>query len=241
VTASLAAFDELDRKTVIVVLDSEQPQGWVYRDVSPAVRGAFRSEGMGNTIPKVVVSSPDQLDIWGKLDYREMFDDDNFDDLEDAVRAILEGEGKPIETGVYWWSLQSKDGYYSGRFVDFDEESDKVVLQKPDEARRYRVAMSRLAPGSIAYGKALARREAERVAQEHIEEARAAITHEEWQSADGRTIRAKFLSLEGGELTIEMKDSGREYSLPLERLSEASRERAREIAASLVPPSEPGE
>jgi len=223
VTASLAAFDELDRKTVIVVLDSEQPQGWVYRDVSPAVRGAFRSEGMGNTIPKVVVSSPDQLDIWGKLDYREMFDDDNFDDLEDAVRAILEGEGKPIETGVYWWSLQSKDGYYSGRFVDFDEESDKV------------------APGSIAYGKALARREAERVAQEHIEEARAAITHEEWQSADGRTIRAKFLSLEGGELTIEMKDSGREYSLPLERLSEASRERAREIAASLVPPSEPGE
>ena len=51
------------------------------------------------------------------------------------------------------------------------------------------------------------------------------IDHE-WTSADGRPLSAKFISLVGDQLTIAMNNGAKEFTLPLSKFSEESKDLA---------------
>ncbi len=55
----------------------------------------------------------------------------------------------------------------------------------------------------------------------------------EWTAADGRKLLAEFVSLEDGQVTIKRRVDGREFKLPLEKLSEADQAWATEKGAAL--------
>ncbi len=51
-----------------------------------------------------------------------------------------------------------------------------------------------------------------------------AVSAREWTSADGRKLQADFVSLSGDTVTLRRASDGREFTLTLDRLSEADRE-----------------
>ena len=52
-----------------------------------------------------------------------------------------------------------------------------------------------------------------------------------WTSTEGKTIKAGFVRLEGGNVVLRMPANGQEASVALTRLSEASQKLARDCAA----------
>ncbi|SVE19172.1 uncharacterized protein METZ01_LOCUS472026, partial [marine metagenome] len=56
---------------------------------------------------------------------------------------------------------------------------------------------------------------------------------QEWEDANGKAIRARFIKLEGETLTIEM--NGQNFDLPLARLSPDSQALARQLAGNVKP------
>jgi len=54
------------------------------------------------------------------------------------------------------------------------------------------------------------------------------IDHE-WTSADGRPLSAKFISLVGDQLTIAMNNGAKEFTLPLNKFSQESKDLANEL------------
>ena len=54
------------------------------------------------------------------------------------------------------------------------------------------------------------------------------IDHE-WTSADGRPLSAKFISLVGDQLTIAMNNGAKEFTLPLSKFSQESKDLANEL------------
>lgn len=61
-------------------------------------------------------------------------------------------------------------------------------------------------------------------------EAPQAVKMETWTNTDGKTIQAILLRMEGEKVIFKMK-SGKEVSYPLEKLSEASQEKVKEVLA----------
>ena len=57
-----------------------------------------------------------------------------------------------------------------------------------------------------------------------------------WTSADGRAIQGEFVKLAGDTLTI--RNDGKEFKIPMAKLSLASREQARKLAVDAPPPAE---
>ena len=53
----------------------------------------------------------------------------------------------------------------------------------------------------------------------------------EWKSVDGRTLYAKFSSIDGTDLNILMSGGRIEQTIPLSRLSDASVEQAKKLQA----------
>ena len=51
---------------------------------------------------------------------------------------------------------------------------------------------------------------------------------ESWTANNGKTIHARFISLNGDQITLEMAH-GKSYTMPLERLNEANQERAKAL------------
>lgn len=50
--------------------------------------------------------------------------------------------------------------------------------------------------------------------------------HEAWTSSNGKTLQAKFVSLDNNMVTLEMAD-GKSHTIPMERLDPTSQEKAR--------------
>ncbi|MEM7517182.1 MAG: hypothetical protein AAF368_09700, partial [Planctomycetota bacterium] len=137
--------------------------------------------------------------------------------------------------GDHKWSLKGKGSYYPGEYYAFNEEKNVVVLRNAEGKDERRVAVSKLAAGAVTYLDAIRVQAADEAADKHVAEVMSNLTYEDWESSNGVVIRAKFISFDGDQVSIEKEGTAQTFDLPLGRLSESSQARAREIAASLVP------
>lgn len=223
--ATELAFEKLKAHSVIVFINSELTNPWDH--VSPMVVTGLSEPQVGHNIPKAVVTSPDMSEIWFQMGYTKLKNEDSYRDARKQVNAILKGEEEPespADRAIYW-PLKGKDLHYTGSFVGLDE-SGKLRLKMQKDGKLATIPLDRLTPQSAVFARMLAGKEG----NSDSEPASADEPElESWTGSNGKTLQARFIRLVDDKVTLEMED-GKTYTLPLDRLAESSRERARELA-----------
>ena len=113
--------------------------------------------------------------------------------------------------------------HYRGRFVEVKEGRLHVESEKFGKGS---LPLGELSPGSLAFAKQLAGMKAKPEPEEPVGQ-----KVESWTSSDGKVVKARFVSLKGGELTVETA-SGKSYTFPLGRLDKNSQAKAKQLAGN---------
>ena len=147
---------------------------------------------------------------------------DTYRNLKKTVRAKLavwKPGGKPSADELIW--VRADGRHYRGRFIEVKEGRLHVESEKFGKGS---LALEELSPGSLAFVKQLAgvRANPKREQSERVIQA--------WTSSDGKVLRARFVRLEDGELTVETA-AGNPYTFPLKRLDRESQAKAKRLAA----------
>ncbi len=200
-----------------------------HSEAPPPVLAAFKTKKMGNVIPKAVVAAPDMSRAWYLLNHDELGESKSYREAKRAVRDIQSGEAQPPEPEageMLEWGVKGKNGFYTGSYQGVTDK-DEVLLKNP-KGDTFPIALEKLGTGSVNYARSLSGKDAPAPAETETA-APVAPALESWESADGKKIEAKFLSLKDDKVSLENAD-GKVFSFPLVRLSEASQARARELA-----------
>lgn len=219
--ASTSAMDEVSRHSVVVLLRTGEK--WNLKLSPPLVR-ALGTEVTGKIIPRLAVASPDLGSVWATMTYDEIKGGRKFRDLRGTVNDIATGRvSAPEADSVQRWTLT--DGrFYQGTFVRL--EGERLVLKIRDSGNEVDLPLTDYAPGTIAYAKTVASREAGSTSAESAGNKEAI---HEWTSAEGKVLKATFVSLDGTTLTLR-NERAEPVRLDLDRLNEASIALARSLA-----------
>lgn len=183
--------------------------------------GVLNASSMGNTIPKAVVTSADQLTYMASMPYKRMSDSKAFREVNKGIKEALAGKKveKPKDA-EYNWMISGVSRFYKGDFVEVKD--DKFLMIKPAKGKAIKVPLAKLSTGAQAYARLRAGAGAAPAAEEP--------GMESWESAKGgKTIEASFVSLSGGKITLK-KQGGKIVTFNLSLLSDQSRQRAKELA-----------
>lgn len=222
--SSLEAFKQLKKHAVVVYVNTKKLEA--RESLSPVVMGALHAESMGNIIPKAVVTSPDQRTYMTSIAYKSMKEKKTFRDANKQVKAALAGNSIEMpKDAIMSWSLSGKNGFHKGEFVKLQD--DKTLIIKSPERGDYAIPMEKLSKGAQAYARLLAGGGKEEAATSTTSDDQHAL--ESWTNASGKQIQAKFLALENGKISLEMKN-GKVVAFDLTKLSKDSQQRARELA-----------
>lgn len=190
--------------------------------MSPVTAGALYAKSMGNIIPKVVVTSSDQMTYMASISYKKM-NEKSFRAANAQVKAGLAGESAPtLEDAYECWLIASNGRYHTGEFTELKD--DKLILKSP-QGKNIKIRMSKLTAGAQEYARLRAGSgsEEESVTTEEPEV-------EAWGSSKGgKSMRATFISLDGEMITLK-KEGGKTITFKLSLLSEESQQRAKELA-----------
>lgn len=219
--ASSAAFKELKDHSVVVFMYSKGMGLWA--SVSPMVATGLNEPKMGDFIPKAVITSPDMSEIWGQMTYPDLKEAKKYREMKKRVVAICEGESEPERNPdrVLYWSSKGGDRYYVGSFQKVDDKG-KLVL-KSKEGKTMKVGFHLLSTNAAQFAKRLAGQ-----GEKSAPAVEATLDYEDWTGSNGKVIKAKFVKLVDDKVTLEM-ESGKNYTLPLDRLTKASQNRAKEL------------
>lgn len=222
VAATSATFTNLKRHSVIVHIPSNE--GDRFELVYPTVSSGFNAPGMSNTIPKVIITSPDMMTVWKILDYPDLQKDRTFSDVSKTITAICAGTATPelAKDAVLYWYLPSSSRKYIGSFEKIDDKG-RVVLKLSGGFQAF--TEKELCAGAINYARNLAGKTSEN--SDSVEAI--AFKEEKWTSSDGKTLVATFVSLIDGKITLR-KTTGKDSTFSIKRLSQESRKRAEELA-----------
>ena len=222
VAATEKAFKELKSHSVVVYLGTGEAKSW--QAVGPLVMTGLQTKAMGNIIPKVAVTSPDMGQLWAQISYKDMGNDRTFRDTRKKVDAIQEGEAEPPDPKemVIYWPLKGTDRRYAGRFRGLQGD-DKLMLELEGENRVSHIPLNRFTEESVAFARLLAGSKAgQEIAAGSPEKE---PEYEEWTGSNGKVLRARFMGISGGSVTLQTED-GKSYTLPLDRLDKESQVKA---------------
>ncbi len=174
---------------------------------------------MGSTIPKIVATSPDNNKIWGRLKYKSI-DERSLKKLRKNLSAYTSGKMEPEEFSFpLHWSVREKPGSsWKGDFISFDEAH---LMIKDPKGKTVKLKKERVGKVALAYAEKMSKGSAP---TEGFQE-------ERWTSSGGKEIKATFQSLKEGQITL-LLPNGKVSSFPVSRLSEASQNRAHELAGN---------
>ena len=141
------------------------------------------------------------------------------------------------ETLHPWTDIQGRT--LQACFISFDAAAQTVTIKWNGQV--FPLPLNTLAPQSQALAKQLgAPPVAAQAPSSPFDEIVAAVPAQalgpealdidhEWTSADGRPLSAKFISLVGDQLTIAMNNGAKEFTLPLNKFSQESKDLANEL------------
>lgn len=211
------AFNTFKRKAVTVILESKKKD--YDNQISPLISGALRDPKLGNTIPILAASSPNEDAIWGQLSYAKIKSSKDLKGMVKELTAIQKGEKEPAEDIkiTLQWGVKDKPGYaYRGDFVKVEDDK----LHVSEKGKTHAIPFDKLSSSAVAYAKKLA----------GIEKAEAAKPKEEdWTNSAGKTIVATFVALKGEKITLKLAN-GKETTFALNLLSEDSIKKAKGYA-----------
>jgi hypothetical protein len=187
----------------------------------------FSEDHMGNTIPKAVITSPDMSEIWLQMSYAKLRTESSYRDAKKQVDAILKGGPKPEsppDRHIYW-PLKGKESFYIGSFAGLDDKGN-LRLKMLKGGKVSSIPLDRLSAPCATLARTLA---GGKPAAGPQSAANQTPVLESWTGSNGKTLQARFVSLADDKVTLEMED-GKTHTLPLDRLAESSRNRAKELA-----------
>lgn len=201
-------------------------------ELSPPVLSALHAKKMGNTIPKAVIASPDLTQAWGLLNHDELGDSKSYREAKRAVKDIMSGKAEAPaseDPEMMHWGIKGKSSFYKGVFKGVTDK-DEVTL-KTDMGSTINLPLDQLGGGAASYARNLAGKSkpAEESGTPPVTPEVPVLAIEDWESADGKVIEAKFEAIEGDRIAL-VDAAGKRFVFPLTRLSEESQTRARELA-----------
>jgi hypothetical protein len=215
----LEAFKRLKRTSVVVYINTKEVSD--RQHLSPVVMGGLNALSMGRIIPRVVVSSPDQLKLYSAMSYEQTKNDKEFRRVDKEAREALKGGAQAgPKDAEDCWMLKGASSFYRGSFQSLKD--DKLTI-KDSKNKGIKLSLDRLSPGAQAYARAMAGSgtTGDKEVKSH--------PLEPWHSAKGgKAIHAKFVSLKGDKITLE-KTGGKRVTFSLALLSDKSRQRAKEL------------
>jgi len=218
----------------MVYINSKNPSSREH--LSPLVIGSLDHTKMGKTIPKAVLCSPDQTQIYTKMSYKQLDVTSEYSKASKLVKAALKGDvPAPDPTTVPAWNLKNVNAYFQGEFIELTK--DNVLVCKGMNGGNRKENLNKFSAGTIAYAKFLQQQKSgeqeEAVTDdENVNpEKTPSFTLESWESAKGgKVIKGTFVSLKGDKISIT-KENGKTSTFALKLLSEKSQKRARELAS----------
>jgi len=192
------------------------------------VTGSLNHPKMGRIIPKAVITSPDQTVVYAKMSYKQLQSSSSYSITSKKVKAALAGNTPQADPSMTpMWNLKNSGRHYTGTFIELKGD-ETLVLKMKESGKNSNIAMSQLSSGSQAYAKML-----EKIRSGATDDAEKSTnsehTVETWESSKGgKTIRATFISLEDGKITLK-KESNKTISFAIDLLSEKSQKRAQEL------------
>lgn len=219
---TMETIKKFDSHSVVVFIDQIDPAKW--HQVSPVVPTALYDPKLGNIIPRAVITSPEMLQVIAVLSEDDMEKNSNYSEAKKSVSNFLNGVATPrVEKNLsYRWPTTS-NGFYVGTFEGIKEEKSLVLgMNGATGGVSVEIPFTHLSKPSADFAKLLAGSNpspTESKVESHT-------AQEAWTSSNGKTLQAKFVSLENNMITLEMAD-GKSHTLPMDRLDPASQEKAR--------------
>ena len=212
---------------MIVYINHGDKKRW--EQISPPVFGAFYGENMGIIYPKAVVTSTDQVHVFANMNHKQLEENSEYRKVSKITKAALQGnlpEPKPVFDLM--WPVKGSEGGLMGTFVKL-VDNKKLILKIKGKERGNK--LEEFGEGAQKYAKYLAGSEgAAPSAEEDTKENNDTEVVETWESSkDNKTIQASFVSLEGNTITLKL-ESGKAVTFSMDKLSEKSQSRARELS-----------
>ncbi len=179
--------------------------------------------------PQVIVTSPDGNTILGSLAGSAAGKSGNYKVITDAVDSFLEGGEAPKQPTIFKWYVNESGFYKTTEMHGLTK--DGVIIKTGKKPKILKFAD--IQPGGVKFAKRYIGALEEIKFGKQLKELRAGFTFPEsetWTSSAGKAIDAKFVSLLGETLNLEVNKAGyarKKFSFTLDKLDEASQANAK--------------
>jgi len=206
-----------------------------YKHASPLVASQFKVSSKNTLLtPQVIVVSEDGLNLIGSIAGPAATEKKNYKSLTTAVDSYFEDGTLMTQPRLLKFYTSST----SYRNVDFVGVTDNSVIIK-GKKKNAQLPFEKIQPGSVKFAKRYAAHEATIRLEKKLTGLQESFSYpaaEEWISSAGKTVTAEYVSLENDTLNLVIKKKGytdKSFKLGLEKLDEASQEKARKWKTQL--------
>ena len=228
-------FTAFAKTSVVLFLESDNKPP---AELPPPLLTWMVSIAGHEVLPRMVVAAPGATEVWYHQDATDLAD------LSKARRVYKEGADQvavklaawikappataaptpPGEAKLVW--LRAGEGAVVGKFVKVADGKLHLIQENGSPGK---IGLDELAPASAEYARQLeAATSAPAVAPVQP------LGPEKWTNQQGKAIEATFVALKDDRLTLRLA-TGKESTVALSSLAEASRKRAQELAAQAKP------
>lgn len=186
---------------------------------------------MGNYIPKAVLTSPNNTEIWGDIAYRQI-NKKSLKALAKSVKKIANGELEPESfTELFFPNKNGKLGFgWTGtpKFIKDNriflkkEDGSNISIGKSSVFDHSWQAAKRMIGSNQPAAASKPKQNTIRLEQES--------NFTSWRNKEGKTISAKFLKLKENELTLH-HSNGKIFTISLNNLAPDSITKAKALAS----------
>lgn len=201
-----------------------------YKNVSPLVASRYKADAKTKAIPHVVVVSADGNHLLGSVNGPTAMKASGYTTIVEAVDSFLDDGTIPEQPKTFKWYLNEKGASKNLAMVGIN---DTGVINDHSGKKSKVTPFSTMQPGGVKFAKRYAIALEEMKFGKELKELRKDFSFPEsetWTNSAGKGIEAKFVSLEGETLNLEVDKVGyakKKYSFTLDKLDEASQANAK--------------
>jgi len=220
------------KKDCVILKVSPDKKG---RDkLSPVVNAGFSPDLVGSTFPMLVICSPDQTVCYTQLSNKDLHSSRALRKAKETAVSMYRKHTSGFPKPDQKLNFEHKDGYQLKIYVGeiLSETTFMGAYKKGNEMEQMNT--DKYTDGAKNYIKLLFLKKGEKKKTKQEEEINKMIPKlvvENWKNKNGKTVKAKFVSLKHGEITLDIAGRSKPVTFSVNLLDKTSQKRAKEIAA----------
>ena len=230
----MAVVDAYKKKCTIIILEAKNKS--IKDELSPVVASMFNDPKMGTTYPYAVISSPDQTVGYAILPYKVLYKENILKST--LATALEEFEQKksqaidPKEKLTFY--IKNKPGFRRFFYVEEVIDENSFLASHAPGKKAKKTNINTFGSGAKRYLKRILEINEsmkEEIAAAKLEELMPKLEAESWTNAKGKSLKATYVSLIDGEITLQLARTKKDTTFDLSLLDETSQARAKELAS----------